>query len=65
MRRRRRAPEPPPPAVRRLSVSPDDVVRQNERTRGSLIEEESPVRTDQVDLSESVVPQIRALLGKS
>jgi hypothetical protein len=47
-------------------VSPDDVVRQNERSRGGLLlEEDTLVRKSQVDLNESLVPQIRALLGKS
>jgi hypothetical protein len=66
VRKRRRSPAPEEPAVRRASVSPDDVVRQNERSRGGLLlEEDTLVRKSQVDLNESLVPQIRALLGKS
>jgi hypothetical protein len=62
---RRRAAAPAQSAARPASVSPDDVVRQNERSRDSLLlDEPSPVTVSQVDLGESLVPQIRALLGK-
>lgn len=64
MRPRRRAAPPAPAVERRLSVSPDDVVRQNERTRSGLVEEESAVQVGQVDLEQTLVPQIRALLGR-
>lgn len=60
---RRRAPVAPP-LGRRLSISPDEVVLQNERTRGSLLEEEAAVTVSQVDLNDTLVPQIRALLSK-
>ncbi|MCA1712837.1 MAG: hypothetical protein LC789_14840 [Actinobacteria bacterium] len=66
MRISRRAAAPVQPAARPVSISPDDVLRQNERSRGGLlIEEQSPVTVSQVDLGESLVPQIRALLSKS
>ena len=66
MRIRRRAAAPVQPAVRAASISPDDVVRQNERSRGALlVEEDVPVKASQVDMTESLVPQIRALLAKT
>jgi hypothetical protein len=61
----RSAPPPAAPSAPAASVSPDDVVRRGaQEGRFGLLEEDSPIRRQDLDLDQNLVTQIRTLLAQ-